>query len=128
MFQYQQKNFDLSYTKLNWILVANSLLITQLITQENNSVARFCLFISCAIALLGIRGNRLKMTEKINDQLASVENKDFLNKLIKKKREAYIANEQRHANINNFVYLSASITLFVIFTLLFPNVLHVFIT
>ena len=97
----QQSAIELVYNKLNWILVSDIVFIAAIMSGRHPNIAVLLLIcLSAILALLGLEPQSFKMTQKITDQLANAGKEDFLEDLIKKKKEVYNKNESRSTTLN----------------------------
>ncbi len=105
--KHQQQGIDLMYNKLNWILVSDIVFLAGLYANHCPNVFVVILVsISAIVALLSFNTKKYKHTAKISSQLDGVENEHFLESLIEKKREAFIANDSRNKELAELLQYS----------------------
>jgi hypothetical protein len=105
--KYQQQGIDLMFNKLNWILVADSVILAAFYNlKEYNLVVVFLVSLSIVFSVVGFSPIRMKVTAKITSQLEKIDQDDFLEYLVAKKREAYIGNASRSKNLENILWIA----------------------
>src|SRR5680860_548173 len=98
--KYQQQSLDLMYNKLNWILVSDLVFLATLYNARHlNVLVIFLVSLSAVLTLVGFSPEKFKYTAKISDQLLTADKNNFLESLIKKKREAFLKNKSRIKNV-----------------------------
>ena len=103
----QQGSIDLLYNKLNWILVSDVVFLAALYTAHHqNFLVILLVSLSALVCLIGFQPQVFKMTANISAQLKKVEESNFLESLINKKRVAFNANDSKVSNIKRWMSLS----------------------
>lgn len=103
----QQEVIKLTSNKLNWILVSDVVLLAFIYSTNSPNIAVIILLsLSAILSLFGFSPRKFKITEKISDQINRVEDENFLEKLVNKKREAYNSNEGRERSMNETMFNS----------------------
>lgn len=92
----QQGGIDLVYNKLNWILVSDIVFLVYLYGDEYANPGVIGLVTASALcALVGFQPERFKSTVKISALLEKAGEKGFMRSLIKRKKDAFVANNER---------------------------------
>lgn len=105
--KYQQQGLDLMYNKLNWILVSDVVFLAALYSGRQHSlVVMMFVSLSVILVLFGFSRKKFKFTAKISKQLSRADDTSFLTSLIKKKREAFLANNNRVKNLELLLNIS----------------------
>lgn len=103
--RYQQSGVDLLYNKLNWILVSDLVFVAALMSSKESSIIATLLASASAIlVLIKFQPQVFKNTAQITSQLETVDKPNFLESLIKKKKEALNANKSRIDELNNVMF------------------------
>jgi len=100
----QQASVDLLYNKFNWILVSDLVFLAALYnTHRPNVLVVLLVSLSGILCLVGFQPKVFKMTAKISAQLDKVDESNFLESLIDKKKEAFTANDSRVDEMKNLM-------------------------
>lgn len=103
--RYQQSGVDLLYNKLNWILVSDLVFVAALMSsKESSTIATLLASASAILVLIKFQPQVFKNTAQITSQLETVDKPNFLESLIKKKKEALNANKSRIDELNNVMF------------------------
>ncbi|MHB1769502.1 MAG: hypothetical protein ACYCPH_00220 [Minisyncoccota bacterium] len=125
--RYQQSGVDLLYNKLNWILVSDLVFLAAAYNLHwPNFLAQLLASASAVLVLLKFQPETFKSTAQISAQLDQVEHKDFLESLIKKKKEALNANATRIDKLSGSM-LWARILLIAAIAVQFLSILHFYV-
>ncbi len=115
--RFQQSGVDLLYNKLNWILVSDLVLIAALLNFKHPSIlALLFAGASAVLVLIKFQPQIFKSTAQITNQLENVEKPNFLESLIKKKKEAYNANKGRIDELNTVMLYARVLLILAIVT------------
>lgn len=99
--RFQQSSVDLLYNKLNWVLVSDLVFIAALVSSKNGSILALLLAsLSAILALIEFQPHVFQSTAQISDQLERAAEPNFMESLIKKKKEAYHMNAERLESLN----------------------------
>jgi len=103
--RFQQSGVDLLYNKLNWILVADLVFIAAIMnTTQGSTIATLLASASAILVLIKFQPQVFKNTAQITSQLESVDKLNFLESLIKKKKEALNSNKSRIDELNTVMF------------------------
>jgi len=115
--RFQQSGVDLLYNKLNWILVSDLVLIAAILNFKYPSIlALLFAGASAVLVLIKFQPQIFKSTAQITNQLENVEKPNFLESLIKKKKEAYNANKGRIDELNTVMLYARVLLILAIVT------------
>ncbi|MFA5643236.1 MAG: hypothetical protein WC949_01620 [Candidatus Paceibacterota bacterium] len=113
--KYQQQALDLMYNKLNWILVSDLVFLAVLYSVHRSNIFIVLLVsLSAVITLAGFSPEKFKFTAKISKQLIKADDDNFLESLIKKKKDAFMRNESRSKSVEKLLKCSQWLLIFAI--------------
>lgn len=105
--RFQQSSVDMTYNKLNWILVSDVVLLGVFFSLHHRSfLAVLLVCISAIIVLIQFQPKTFKYAPHVTSMLEKLDmdDSDFLQSVIAKKKEALNANTSRLKEINGWMF------------------------